>query len=131
MGATRVLIAARLWALLQVPPDLPMPPLPEEAPGLAEVEGMYRAMAEALQTADAGALRRLSHSSRRHLLPRTLAPLPPDEARQFAFCRPTRPVLRTGEEEMAYLLVCEAAGERVEQFFHLRRDHDGVWRILP
>ena len=120
-----------LWALLQVPPDFPLPPLPEDAPALVEVEGTYRAMVESLRTGDRRALLELTHSSRRHLLPKPLAPLPAEEARQFDFCRPTRPLFRIREEEIAYLLVCEAAGERVEQLFLLRRDRDEVWRIIP
>jgi hypothetical protein len=96
-----------------------------------EVEGTYRAMIEALRTGDHRALRRLTHSERRHLLPSTLAPLPAEEARQFDYCRPTQHLFRIREEEIAYLLVCGAAGERVEDLFLLRRDRDGVWRILP
>jgi hypothetical protein len=120
-----------LWALLQVPPDLPLSPLPEDAPALVEVEGTYRAMIDALRTGDHRALRRLTHSERRHLLPSTLAPLPAEEARQFDYCRPTQPLFRIREEEIANLLVCEAVGERVEDLFVLRRDRDGAWRILP
>ncbi len=125
-----ILVAVGLSALLQVPPDFPLPPLPEDAPALVEVEGTYRAMVEALRTGDRRALLQLTHSSRRQLIPH-LRPLPPEEARQFEVCRPMRPVLRMREDEITYLLVCEAAGERVEQFFSLRRDRDGVWRILP
>lgn len=131
MGATGRLIAAGLWALLQIPPDLPLPPLPEDAPSLVEVEGIYRAMIEALRAGDARALRNLTHSARRHLLPSSLTPLPTVEARQYDFCHIQRPLLGDGEKEIVYLLVCEAAGERVEEFFYLRRDRDGVWRILP
>ena len=131
MGATGVLIVVGLWALLQVPPDLPLPPLPEDAPALVEVEGTYRAMVEALRTGDARALRSLTHSARRQLLPSSLLPLPAAEARQYDFCHIQRPVLGDGEKEIVYLLVCESAGERVEEFFSLRRDRDGVWRILP
>jgi hypothetical protein len=131
MRATDFLVVAGLLGLVQLPPDLPLPPLPEDAPAMVEVEGTYRAMIEALRTGDHRALRHLTHSSRRHLLPSTLAPLPAEEARQFDFCRPTRPLFRIREEEIAYLLVCEAAGERVEQLFLLRRDRDEVWRIIP
>lgn len=131
VGQHRLVAAVGMWGLLQLPPGLPTPPLPEDAPILVEVEGIYRGMVEALRTGDRRALLQLTHSSRRHLLPDPLRPLPPDEARQYDFCRPQQPVLRTGEEEIAYFLVCEAAGERVEQFFYLRRDVDGVWRIIP
>lgn len=131
MGATGVLIVAGLGALLQVPPDLPLPPLPEDAPALVEVVGTYRAMVEALRTGDSRALRRLTHSARRHLLPSSLTPLPAAEAQQYDFCHIQRPVLGDGDKEIVYLLVYEAVGERVEQFFTLRRDRDGVWRILP
>jgi hypothetical protein len=120
-----------LWGLLQFPADLPLPSLPEDAPALVEVEGTFRAMVEALGTGDRRALVHLTHSSRRQLLPDPLPPLPADEARQYAFCRPTRPLLRTQEDEIAYLIVCEAAGERAEDVFTLRRDRDGVWRIIP
>lgn len=131
MEATGLLIATGLWALLQVPPDLPLPPLPEDAPSLVEVEGLYRAMVEALRAGDRPALLRLIYSTRRQLLPSALTPLPPEEARQYTYCHIQRPVLGDGEKEIVYLLVCEAAGERVEEFFRLRRDQDGVWRILP
>lgn len=120
-----------LWALLQVPSDLPLPPLPEDAPALVEVEGTYRAMVEALRRGDRRALLQLLHSSRRYGVPNPLVALPEEEARQFDFCRPTRPLFRIREEEIAYLIVCEAAGERVEDLFLLRRDRDEVWRIIP
>jgi hypothetical protein len=126
-----ILAAIGLWAAFQAPPEFPLPPLPEDAPSLVEVEGTYRAVVEALRTGDHMALRRLTHSERRHLLPSRLAPLPAEEARQFDYCRPTQPLFRIREEEIAYLLVCEAAGERVEDLFLLRRDRDGVWRIIP
>lgn len=131
MGITAHVMAAGLWALLELPPDLPLPPLPEDALSLVEVEGIYRAMIEALRTGDRPALLRLTYSTRRLLLPNPLVPLPVEEARQYDFCHPQRPVLSDGQNEIAYLLVCEAAGERVEQFFYLRRDRDGVWRIMP
>jgi len=130
-GAVGVLAGLGLWALLQVPQDLPPLGLPEDTPALVEVEGTYRAMVEALRTGDRRALLRLTHSLRRQLLPNPLRPLPPDEARQFDACRPTRPVFRAQEDEITYLLICEAAGERAEQFFTIRRDRDGVWRIIP
>ena len=130
MGTTGRLIVAGLWALLQIPPDLPLPPLPEDAPALVEVEGTYRAMVEALRTGDRPALLRLTFSTRRLLIPNPLVPLPAEEARQYDFCHIQRPLLGDGEKEIVYLLVCEAAGERVEQFFYLRRDRDGVWLIL-
>jgi hypothetical protein len=126
-----ILAAIGLWAALQAPPEFPLPPLPEDAPSLVEVEGTYRATVEALRTRDRRALLHLTYSERRHLLPSTLAPLPTEEARQFDYCRPTQPLFRIREEEIAYLLVCEAAGERVEDLFLLRRDRDGVWRIIP
>jgi hypothetical protein len=120
-----------LWAALQAPAELPLPPLPEDAPSLVEVEGTYRAMVEALRTGDRRALLYLIHSSRRYLVPRPLMPLPADEARQFDYCRPTQPLFRIREDQIGYLLVCEAAGERVEDLLLLRRDRDGVWRIIP
>jgi hypothetical protein len=120
-----------LWALLQGGiADLPLPPLPEDAPALVEVEGTYRALAEALRRGDAADLRRLTHSARRHLVPARLAPLPPEEARQYEACHVMRPLLRTQEDEITYLVTCEAAGERVDQPLILRRDRDGEWRIL-
>jgi len=131
MGHTGILVLAGLWALLQLPADLPLPPLPEDAPVLVEVEGTYRAMVEALRKGDRRALLQLLHSSRRYGIPNPLPPLPAEEVRQFDFCRPTRPLFRIREEEIGYLLVCEAAGERVEDQFLLRRDGDGVWRIIP
>ncbi len=130
-GEAGILVAVGLSALLQVPLDLPLSALPDDAPVLVEVEGLYRAMVDALRTGDRRALLRLTHSSRRQFLPNHLRPLPPAEARQIDVCRPTLPVLRTGEDEITYLLDCEATGERVEQYFSLRRDRDGVWRILP
>jgi hypothetical protein len=130
-GPVGILAGVGLWALLQVPQDFPIPPLPEDAPALVEVEGTYRALVEALRTGDHRALRQLTHSARRQLLPDRLVPLPPEEARQFDACRPTQPVLQPQEDEITYLVICEAAGERVEQFFTLRRSRDGVWRIIP
>jgi hypothetical protein len=126
-----ILAVVGLWAALQAPPELPLPPLPEDAPSLVEVEGTYRATVEALRTGDRRTLLHLTHSSRRYLVPNPLVPMPAEEARQFDYCRPTQPLFRIREEEIAYLLVCEAAGERVEDLFLLRRDRDGVWRIIP
>jgi hypothetical protein len=126
-----ILAAVGLWAALQAPPEFPLPPMPEDAPSLVEVEGTYRGMVEALRMGDRRALLYLTHSSRRYLVPKPLMPLPAEEARQFDFCKPTQPLFRIREEEIAYLLVCETAGERVEDLFLLRRDRDGVWRIIP
>ncbi len=127
----QVLTVAGLSALLQLPQDLPQPPLPEDAPALVEVEGTYRAMVEALRTGDARALSRLIHSSRRPSLPKSLPPLPPEEARQYDACRPMQPIFRQREDQITYLVLCEAVEERVESLFILRRDRDGEWRILP
>ncbi len=126
-----LLAAGGLWGLLGLAPALPRPPLPADAPALAAVEATWRALAQALRHGDRPALLRLTHSSRRHLLPEPLVPLPPEEARQYDFCRPQPEALPTREDEVAYLLVCEVPGERAERFFYLRRDADGIWRIIP
>lgn len=128
---TVVLAIAGLWGLLGQIQEFPRPPLPADAPSLAAVEATWQAFVEALSLGDREGLRQLTHSSRRHLLPDRLPPLVSEEGYQYGFCRPQQEFSRPREDEIAYLLVCEAAGERVMRFFYLRRDRDGVWRIMP
>jgi len=114
--------------LARLDPSIPRPPLPADAPTEAAAQAIWREWVEAVSLADGAALRRLIHSSRRLLF---TGPPSPDLAYELGFCKPQQPVLRTGEDEIAYCLVCEGGGERVEKFLYLRRDVDGVWRIRP
>ena len=119
-----VVVAGLCSELARLDPSIPRPPLPTNAPSLAQAEAIWQEWVEAVSLGDAAALRRLIHSSRRQLPS-------PDLAYELGFCKPQQPVLRTGEDEIAYCLVCEGGGERVEKFFYLRGDVDGVWRIRP
>jgi len=66
---------------------------------------------------------------RRQQLPDPL-PMAPAEAYQLSFCHPQPLPMRLGPDEVVYPLLCEHGAERVEHFLHLRRDRDGVWRML-
>jgi len=114
--------------LARVDPSIPRPPLPADAPTEAQAQAIWHEWVEGVRLGDSAALRGLIHSSRRQLF--TGAPSP-DLAYELGFCKPQQPVLPTGEDEIAYCLICEGDGERVEKFFYLRRDLDGVWRIRP
>jgi hypothetical protein len=120
-----------LWVLVQATPEIPMAPLPPDAPSVGEAEELYRASHEALSAGDATALRALTHSRERHRLPRTFQPLPPEDAQQYEFCHVRQALFPTGVDQVLYLVVCEVPGERVEDLFSLRRDRDGAWRIVP
>ena len=123
-----VVVAGLCSELARLDPSIPRPPLPTDAPSLAQAEAIWQEWVEAVSLGDAAALRRLIHSSRRQLF---TGPPSPDLAYELGFCKPQQPVLRTGEDEIAYCLVCEGGGERVEELFYLRRGVDGVWRIRP
>lgn len=118
-----------LAGLLLPTPVSPAEPGLPPAPPLAEVEATWRALVEALSLGDREGVRLLTHSARRHLLPDPL-PLTPAEAYQLGFCQPRPEPVRTGPEDLIYPVLCEHGAERVEHFLHLRRDRDGVWRIL-
>jgi len=119
------LLAALLLPTLVSPADPGLPP----PPPLAEVEATWRALVEALSLGDREGVRQLTHSSRRHLLPDPL-PLPPAEAYQLGFCQPQPEPLRLQADELVYRVHCTAFREQAEMVLHLRRDRDGVWRIL-
>jgi len=123
--------AGALWLLVQGTQQIPMAPLPPDAPSVGEAEELYRASHEALTSGDAAALRQLIHTRERHLVPRTLQPLPPEEAQQYDFCHVRQAVFPTAVDQVLYLVICEVPGERVEVLFSLRRDRDGAWRIVP
>lgn len=123
--------ALALWLLVQVTPEFPVAPLPPDAPSVGDAEELYRATREAWSTGDAAALRALTHSRERHRLPRTLRPLPPEDAQQYDFCHVRQAVFPTAVDEVLYLVICEVPGERVEVLFSLRRDRDGAWRYVP
>ena len=119
------LLAGLLLPLLADAGEPGLPP----APPLAEVEATWRALVEALSLGDREGVRQLTHSARRHQLPDPL-PLSPAEAYQYGFCRPQPEPLRSGPEDVIFPVLCERGTERLDHFLHLRRDRDGVWRIL-
>ena len=131
MAGSAGVAAVALWLLVQGTPEIPMAPLPPDAPSVGDAEELYRASREALSTGDAAALRQLIHSRERYHVPRTLRPLPPEEAQQYDFCHVRQAVFPTAVDEVLYLVICEVPGERVEDLFSLRRDRDGAWRIVP
>jgi len=123
-----VVVVGICTELARLDPNIPRPPLSADAPTEAAVQAIWREWVQTLGRGDSAALRQLIHSSRRQLF---TGPPSPDVAYEMSFCKPQLPVLRTGEDEVAYCLICEAAGERVEELLYLRRDVDGAWRIRP
>src|SRR3989304_2158783 len=108
--------------LARLDPRIPRPPLPADAPTEAAAQAIWREWVEAVSLADGAALRRLIHSSRRLLF---TGPPSPDLAYELGFCKPQQPVLRTGEDEIAYCLVCGGGGGRGEKVLYLRRGAAG------
>ena len=124
-----VLLAAAGGGWLEQSKDLPLPPLPEDAPTLVEAENMFGEMVEALEAGDRRALVNMTLSTRRHFIPDPLPPVGPEIVRQLVACRILRPLFVIKDQQILYFQYCEAAGERMETLFILQRDHDGKWRI--
>jgi hypothetical protein len=128
---TRCLRAIGFGGLLWVRAVAAFSGQPPEGASPAEAERIWQALVEALALGDRAGVVRLTHSARRHLVADPLPPLPADEAHQLGFCRPLPGPLPSRENEVIYRVRCEARGERAETNLILRRDLDGVWRVIP
>lgn len=106
---------------------------PPGAPSLAEAEAVWSAFWSHLSLGDLEGARTFVYSGRRHLYPRQLGPKELRRmqalADQMAFCRLV-PTPFIGEHEAWYLLQCRFRDETALGQVILRRDYDGVWRLL-
>ncbi len=106
-------------------------PQPSVGPPFAEVEATWNGFWTHVVEGDLAAAGRFIHSSRRHLLSgdKTLSNLQ-DLARQMAFCRLDGSSLFAAQNEVAYQVQCKRGNETAESLIILRRDIDGVWRLI-
>lgn len=132
-GGGRLLLAVglALSAATQAPTQPSTAPA-GAGPSFAQVEGLWNAFWTAIAEGDLAAARRHVHSSRQAALAgaEALAVLQ-ERAWQLAFCRLDPQPFPMGPDEVAYQAWCRHGAETVHTFALVRRDRDGVWRLLP
>lgn len=124
-----VLVAAAGGGWMEYLEEVPLPELPADAPTTAEAAGLFDRMVTAMEARDHLALNDLIYSGRPHPPLTAVPPVAPDIIRQLKACRVVRPLYFFPDERIVYFLFCEAAGERLETFFIVKRDYDRKWRI--
>ena len=109
----------------------PQPP-PPVGPPFAEVETAWTAFWTRLAEGDLAGAWRYLHSSRRYAPSGdTMLAMLQDLAHQMAFCR-LEPSSAIGDgDNVMYLVKCQHGSETAERLVILRRDSDGVWRLIP
>ncbi|OGK96536.1 MAG: hypothetical protein A3I14_08980 [Candidatus Rokubacteria bacterium RIFCSPLOWO2_02_FULL_73_56] len=99
-------------------------------PPLDEIEKTWTSFWTAIATGDVAGARQYVHSYPRSSVPRDRAPqVLLERSREMAHCRLVPPPFPVSDDEVAYRVVCEHAGERAESVTSVRRDRDGVWRL--
>ena len=107
-------------------------PPPIVGPPFAEVEAKWNAFWAHMAEGDLVAAGQYVHSSRRYLSStgRPLSELQ-DLAQQMAFCQLDPAPFPPARDEVWYLVRCRHGGETAETFVIIRRDTDGLWRLIP